>query len=122
MDCEAVICPDMVGATIEIHETKLPEKHCDNFVTVPAEGLDGCAVLNLTTGVCTIYIERHYTKEVLRHELGHCHGWSHNWNPQRRRYEWFRTPETLQYSIGDRRPIESPESPAAFSRKPDASP
>ncbi len=47
MDCEVAICPDLVGATVIEHRVADPEKHCDRFVTVPADGLDGFMLLKL---------------------------------------------------------------------------
>ena len=101
MDCEAVICPDLVGATVIEHRVKFPEKPCDRYVTVPAQGIDGCAALNLTTGVCTIYLELHPSREAVRHEWSHCMGWHHTWDPQKRRYEWFPMPEVLKYDFAN---------------------
>ena len=99
MDCEAAICPDLVGATVIEHRVRFPEKPCDSYVTVPAQGLDGCAALNLSTGVCTIYMERHPSRETVRHEWSHCMGWAHTWDPQKQRYEWFPMPEVLKYDF-----------------------
>ena len=70
MDCEKQICPDLVGATVIEHRVKNPEKPCDRYVTVPAAGLDGCAALNLTTGICTIYLDKRANKAAVRHEWG----------------------------------------------------
>jgi hypothetical protein len=107
VDCEASIsaCPDLVGAQIEIRKSINYVAHCDNFVNVPVSGIDGCAVLNITKGTCTIYIGLRSTLEARRHERAHCHGYNHTWDPQRRRYEWFPMPEVEMYSLGDRRPI-----------------
>ena len=99
MDCEKTVCPDLVGATVIEHRVRNPEKPCDRYVTVPAEGLDGCAALNLTTGICTIYMERNPSRATIRHEYSHCMGWQHNWDPQRRRYEWFPMEQVLKYDF-----------------------
>jgi len=101
LDCESVICPDLVGATVIDHRVSDPEKHCDRFVTVPAAGLDGCAALNLTTGICTIYRDRRSGRETKRHEWSHCMGWAHTWDPQKRRYEWFPMPEVRKYDFAE---------------------
>jgi len=68
-------------------------------VTVPADGVDGCMALNLTTGICTIYLERQPSKEAVRHEWSHCMGWAHTWDPKRGRYEWFPMREVLKYNF-----------------------
>ena len=99
MDCEAVICPDLVGATVIEHRVRFPEIPCDRYVTVPAEGVDGCMALNLTTGICTIYLERQPSKEAVRHEWSHCMGWAHTWDPQKGRYEWFPMDEVRKYNF-----------------------
>ena len=99
MDCEAQICPDLVGATVIEHRVRNPEQKCDRFVTVPAAGLDGCAALNLSTGVCTIYINWRTGREVKNHEWSHCMGWHHTWDPQKRRYEWHPMPEVRKYDF-----------------------
>ena len=108
MDCEATICPDLVGAKIEIRKSLNYQKHCDEFVTVPVEGVDGCAVLNITRGTCTVYIGFRSSPEARRHEIAHCHGWHHTWNG--REYTWFPMPEISQYSLGDMRPITDKEA------------
>ena len=99
MDCEYRICPDLVGATVIEHRVQVPENSCDDFVTVPAVGLDGCMTLNLTTGVCTIYVGTHPDKATLNHEWSHCMGWAHTWSKLHQRYEWFPMPEVLKYDF-----------------------
>ena len=99
MDCEAVICPDLVGATVIEHRVRFPELSCDGFVTIPASGIDGCAILNLTTGICTIYLDKRASKAAVRHEWSHCMGWHHNYDPQRRMYRWHAMPEVLKYNF-----------------------
>ena len=99
MDCEAVICPDLVGATVIEHRVRFPEIPCDRYVTVPADGLDGCMALNLSTGICTIYLESKPSKEAVRHEWSHCMGWAHTWDPQKGRYEWFPMDEVRKYDF-----------------------
>ena len=88
------------------HRVKFPEKPCDRYVTVPAQGLDGCAALNLTTGVCTIYLELHPSRAAVRHEWSHCMGWHHTWDPQKRRYEWFPMPEVLKYDFAAKEGVD----------------
>ena len=99
MDCEAVICPDLVGATVIEHRVRFPEVECDRFVNVPVEGVDGCMALNLSTGVCTIYLDKKADRDTVRHERSHCNGWHHTWDPQKHRYEWFPMPEVLKYDF-----------------------
>ena len=99
MDCEKQICPDLVGATVIEHRVTNPENQCDRYVTVPAAGLDGCAALNLTTGICTIYMDRRSGKATKNHEWSHCMGWHHTWDPQRQRYEWFPMAEVRKYNF-----------------------
>ena len=99
MDCEAYICPDLVGATVVEHRVRFPEIPCDRFVTIPPDGVDGCMALNLTTGVCTIYVESHPDKETLNHEWSHCMGWAHTWDSQKQRYEWFPMDEVRKYNF-----------------------
>ena len=99
MDCEAAICPDLVGATVIEHRVRFPEFSCERFMTIPAADIDGCAILNLTTGICTIYLEKRASKEAVRHEHSHCNGWHHDWDPQRRRYSWHAMPEVLKYDF-----------------------
>lgn len=70
---------------------------------IPVEGIDGCAVLNLTRGTCTIYIGFRSTAEIRRHERAHCHGYGHRWTG--RKYEWHPIPELEMYSLGERREI-----------------
>ena len=110
MDCEASIsaCPDLVGAQIEIRKSLNYQTACEGFVTVPVDGVDGCAVLNITRGTCTIYIGFRSTPETRRHEIAHCRGYAHTWNG--REYTWFPMPEISQYSLGDMRPITDKEA------------
>ena len=105
MDCEAQICPDLVGATIIEHRVVDPSYSCDSFVNVPVDGVDGCMQLNITTGVCTIYVGFKADLATRNHEMSHCHGWQHTWNRLTHRYEWFPMPELEMYGLGDRRPI-----------------
>ena len=99
MDCEAAICPDLVGATVIEHRVRIPEIPCDKYVTVPAEGLDGCMALNLTTGVCTIYVGRMADEATVNHEWSHCMGWAHTWDRQKQRYEWYPMDEVRKYDF-----------------------
>ena len=71
-------------------------------MTIPAADIDGCAILNLTTGICTIYLDRRASKEAVRHEHSHCNGWHHDWDPQRRRYSWHAMPEVLKYDFASK--------------------
>lgn len=107
MDCEESLaaCPDLVGAQIEIVRSRNYPALCEPFVKIPVDGIDGCAVLNITRGTCTIYIGFRSTPEIRRHERAHCRGYSHSYNRRTQKYEWYPTPELEMYSLGDRRPI-----------------
>lgn len=100
MDCEAQICPDLIGATVIEH--RVPEyektKNCYRIMN-GILAVDGCMELNLSTGVCHIYTDRSPSRETVNHEWSHCMGWAHNWNPQRRVYEWFPMPEVRKYDF-----------------------
>ena len=110
MDCEESIsaCPDLVGAQIEIRKSLNYQNLCYEHVTVPVDGIDGCAVLNITKGTCTIYIGFRSSPETRRHERAHCHGWNHTWDGSS--YTWYPMPEISQYSLGDMRPITDKEA------------
>ena len=112
MDCEKQICPDLVGATVIEHRVPeyLKTKNCYRIMN-GILSVDGCMELNLTTGVCHIWMDKHPEKATVNHEISHCNGWQHTWNSQTRRYEWFPMPEV----------IASQESPAGSSHKSAAS-
>jgi len=102
VDCEYRICPDLVGATVIEHRVQIPEISCEPFVTVPAQGLDGCMALNLTKGTCDIYIGMRADRATINHEWSHCMGWAHTWDPQKQRYEWFPMPEVRKYNFASK--------------------
>ena len=55
--------------------------------------------LNLSTGVCTIYMGARADKATINHEYSHCMGWHHTWDNQKQRYEWFPMPEVRKYDF-----------------------
>jgi hypothetical protein len=61
--------------------------------------VDGCMELNLSTGVCHIWMDKRPNRDTVRHEWSHCMGWAHTWDPQKSRYEWFPMPEVRKYNF-----------------------
>jgi hypothetical protein len=104
VDCEAQICPDLVGAIVIEHVSHLYQNSCYRIVKGLQDGVDGCMELNITTGICNVYLPPRASTEVRNHEYSHCNGWAHSWNHRTQRYEWYPMPEVEMYSLGDRRP------------------
>jgi hypothetical protein len=100
VDCEARICPDLVGATVIEH--RVPgyqrDQECYRIVKGVLE-VDACMELNLSTGVCTIWYDRRADRETRNHERSHCNGWAHTWDPQKRKYRWFPMDEVRKYDF-----------------------
>ena len=100
MDCEARICPDLVGATVIEH--RVPEYQRDQECYRIVKGVldvDACMELNLTTGVCTIWYDRRADRETRNPERSHCNGWANTWDPQKRKYRWFPMDEVRKYDF-----------------------
>ena len=74
-DCngEREYCADLLGFRVEEVRTALDGEINEQC----GHGVQACAKLNFTTGVCTIYMPRRVNVNVRRHERNHCKGWQH---------------------------------------------
>ena len=99
MDCEARICPDLVGATVIEHRVPAYKRDQECYRIVSMGNVDACMELNLTTGICTIWYDHHAGRETKNHERSHCNGWAHTYNRQRQRYEWYPMDEVRKYNF-----------------------
>ena len=70
--------------------------------------VDGCMELNLTTGVCHIWMDKKPNRDTVRHEWSHCMGWAHTWDSQKSRYEWFPMPEARKYNFAAKEGRDGP--------------
>ena len=96
VDCEAEICPDLVGATVIEHRVPDYKRNSECYrIMNGVLQVDGCMELNLTTKVCHIWMGKKPNRLTVNHEWSHCMGWAHTWDPQKKRYEWFPMPEVI---------------------------
>ena len=94
MDCdgERHLCEDLVGATVIEHH--LADYALDSicYRIVKDADVHACMELNLTDGVCNIYLRKSGTSYTTRtHERNHCRGWGHTHRTGFRgqiRYDW----------------------------------
>ncbi len=73
IDAERKDCQDVAHMEVR-HEKAFSYR----LTSVCGAGAIACAVLDWSTGVCTIYTGHRYSDRTIRHELNHCRGWTHD--------------------------------------------